>query len=134
MCSIWLKLEMSSGPIMMAKLEKMGCHPASPRRCWGAAGLEGQEAPPVRHNDCLLGVATETNKAGSADSPHLPLLCLEQVRSSRRSTRRHSVSCCCFLAGRAFFFYKASGTPGPFHALTLSSVFVCVWCFCVWSV
>lgn len=36
------------------------------------------DALPVRHNDCSLGESAGVSK-GSKDSPHLPLLCLEQV-------------------------------------------------------
>lgn len=43
---------------------------------------------PVRHNDCSLGATGVAGiRAGSTDSPHLPLLCLEQVRNVHRIRR-----------------------------------------------
>lgn len=38
----------------------------------------------MRHNDCRLGgvVSGKGGDVGSADSPHLPLLCLEQAREA----------------------------------------------------
>lgn len=42
-------------------------------------GDEDDDAMPIRHNDCALGVPNIGMREGSADSPHLPLLCLEQV-------------------------------------------------------
>ncbi|CBJ30639.1 conserved unknown protein [Ectocarpus siliculosus] len=58
----------------------------------GGDVIDGEEAPSVRHNDCTLG-GTGTTTAdwpGSEDSPHLPLLCLEQAASNYyQACRKH---------------------------------------------
>lgn len=53
-----------------------------PGRSFDCCCADTNDPLPVRHNDCPLG-AKAGIKEGSADSPHLALLCLEQVLCRR---------------------------------------------------
>ncbi|CAM9817207.1 unnamed protein product [Ectocarpus fasciculatus] len=58
----------------------------------GGDVVDGEKAPAVQHNDCTLGGtgATMADRPGSEDSPHLPLLCLEQAASNYyQACRKH---------------------------------------------
>lgn len=85
--------------------------------CLGGGGWTaaegGSDAPRVRHNDCSLGSrARKGYGSGSGDSPHLPLLCLEQVRSeeyalwpSRKLLLEPCISFEFFFCPKVFFCF-----------------------------